>query len=131
MAALARATARAGAPDEARRLLADLQRSARGRTASPLDLAEVFVALGETDRAIQQVERAVAVGAPWLQRVDAGLSLFALHDHARFRALMARMRHAVAKGIEPRSAAPAPARPAQQRPAPASDVAVPVIASDR
>lgn len=131
VAALARATARAGAPDEARRLLADLQRSARGRTASPLDLAEVFVALGETDRAIQQVERAVAVGAPWLQRVDAGLSLFALHDHARFRALMARMRHAVAKGIEPRSAAPAPARPAQQRPAPASDVAVPVIASDR
>ena len=96
VAALARAHARAGARKQAHKLLAELERSRRDHAASPLDLAEVLAALGETDRALREVERAVAEGTPWLLRVDAGLSLDALHDHARFRDLVGRMRRGTA-----------------------------------
>jgi len=120
VAALARAHARAGARDKARRLLSELERNARHRAASPLDLAEVLAAIGETEKALQQVERAVAEGAPWLQHVDSGLSLAALHDRARFRAVVGRMHTASApraegersvaeaRGAVPSSAAVAP-----------------------
>ncbi|HYQ80886.1 MAG TPA: tetratricopeptide repeat protein, partial [Anaeromyxobacteraceae bacterium] len=94
LAALARAHARAGHRHEAHRLLAELERSAPSRAASPLDVAEVLAALGEPEQALQQVERAIAEGTPWLPHVDAGLGMPALHDHARFRDLVARMRAA-------------------------------------
>jgi DNA-binding winged helix-turn-helix (wHTH) protein/tetratricopeptide (TPR) repeat protein len=94
VAALARAHALAGARKEARQLLSELERSAPGRAASPLDLAEVLAALGETDEALRQFERAAAEGAPWLRHVDAGLGLAALHDHARFRELRGRLHRA-------------------------------------
>jgi DNA-binding winged helix-turn-helix (wHTH) protein/TolB-like protein len=100
VAALARAHARAGARDKARRLLSELERNARHRAASPLDLAEVLAAIGDTEKALQQVERAIVEGAPWLQHVDAGLSLAALHDRARFRAVVGRMHTASAPRAE-------------------------------
>lgn len=92
VAGLARAYVRAGRRDEARQLLSELEWAEKARAASPLDLAEVCAALGETDEAIENIERAAASGAPWLPRVDSGLSLAALHDHARFRDIVARMR---------------------------------------
>jgi DNA-binding winged helix-turn-helix (wHTH) protein/tetratricopeptide (TPR) repeat protein len=109
VAALARAHARAGSRAEARQLLSELEHGARERTVSPFDLAEVLAALGETDEALGQVERAVAMGAPWLQRVDSGLSLTALHDRAGFRELVARMRRASAARREAIPGAPAQA----------------------
>jgi DNA-binding winged helix-turn-helix (wHTH) protein/tetratricopeptide (TPR) repeat protein len=96
VAALAGAHARVGARDEARRLLAELQRGQRNRSPSPLDLAEVLVALGDGEGALEQVERAGAEGTPWLQRADAGLGLVSLHEHARFRVLAERLRQASA-----------------------------------
>ena len=54
----------------------------------------------ETERALRQAELAVAEGAPWLPHVDSGLSLTALHDHARFRALITRMRRGGTLGDE-------------------------------
>jgi DNA-binding winged helix-turn-helix (wHTH) protein/tetratricopeptide (TPR) repeat protein/TolB-like protein len=96
VAGLARAHVRAGGRNEARQLLSELEWAERERAASPLDLAEVCAALGETDEAIENVERAATTGAPWLPRVDSGLSLAALHDHARFRGIVARMRRGAA-----------------------------------
>jgi serine/threonine-protein kinase len=87
LAALARAHALAGAPERARRLLAELKQSARDRATSPLDLAEVLAAVGEPKQALEQVERAVAEGFPLLQHADAGVGLAALHDRAPFQAI--------------------------------------------
>lgn len=91
VASLARAQALAGDRKEARKLLAEVERSAPRRAASPLDLAEILEALGETEAALRQVERAVAEEAPWLQRIGGGGGVVALHDHARFRELRSRM----------------------------------------
>ncbi len=109
VAALARAHARGGSPDEARKLLSELERRPRDRRASRLDVAEILAALGETEKAVRQVERAVAEGVPWLPHVDSGLSLTALHDHARFRALVTRMRRSGA-ALDAGAGAWAPAR---------------------
>jgi DNA-binding winged helix-turn-helix (wHTH) protein/tetratricopeptide (TPR) repeat protein len=115
--ALARVHAGAGNREEARRLLAELQRGRRNRATSPLELAEVLAALGDGDEALRQVERAGAEGTPWLQHADAGVRLAALHDDARFHALVARMHPATASqaGREPRvggaAGSPPPASP--------------------
>lgn len=100
VAALARAYARAGAPEKARRLLSELERSARHRATSPLDLAEVLAAIGETTRALEEIERAIAERAPLLEHVDSGLGLAALHDRARFRTLVGRVKSARLSGAE-------------------------------
>jgi DNA-binding winged helix-turn-helix (wHTH) protein/tetratricopeptide (TPR) repeat protein/TolB-like protein len=116
VAGLAHAHARAGAHPEARRLLAELERSARDRAASPLDLAAVLAALGDTDRALEHVERAVAGRTPLLGQFDASLGLAALHDRPRFQALLAK------------AAAPVPGPPgagAEKAPDPRSERRVP------
>jgi DNA-binding winged helix-turn-helix (wHTH) protein/tetratricopeptide (TPR) repeat protein len=57
-AALGQALARAGRPEEARRILAELEERARREYVEPSDFAFLWTALGEADRAVEHLERA-------------------------------------------------------------------------
>lgn len=58
-----------GGEDEARAILRELQRRVERGYVSPIRLAQLYLALGELDQAVEWVERAVearAVGLIWL-----------------------------------------------------------------
>ena len=57
-ARLRQALARAGRPEEARRILAELEERSRREYVEPSDFAFLWTALGEADRAVERLERA-------------------------------------------------------------------------
>jgi adenylate cyclase len=80
-----------GETGKAREVLAELEERARHAFVSPYFFAYVYTGLGESDRALDLLERAVAerTGATYSIK---GSFLFApLRGHPRFRALMRAM----------------------------------------
>ncbi len=83
--------ARAGARSQAEQILVSLQRRQLTQYVSPIDLAHVFLGLGDADGAIAQLEegyhmravRMVIVGDPFFSELESA---------ARYRDLMARLR---------------------------------------
>jgi TolB-like protein/Flp pilus assembly protein TadD len=88
---LGQAYAMTGEPSKAREILRELEERAQGTFVSPYHLAYVYTGLGDADRAMDLLERAVAdrTGATYSIK---GSFLFApLRGHPRFRALMRTM----------------------------------------
>jgi len=92
MAQLGEAYGLAGDSEKAREILCTLDERARSSFVSPYHFAYVYTGLGETDRAIEWLERALAerTGAAYGIR---GSFLFApLQTHPKFKELLRRMR---------------------------------------
>jgi DNA-binding winged helix-turn-helix (wHTH) protein len=87
LAKLARAQARAGATDDARALLAEIERQGERAFIHPIQLAPVYDALGDRDAAFGALARAVELRDPMLIYLATDPHLDPLRDEPRFRAL--------------------------------------------
>jgi len=89
LAHLGQAYARAGQREEAEKILAQLSEEAKSRYVRPTSLADIYMALGDKERAIDELERAyrehVASGVGWI-KVDPMLD--DLRGNPRFEALV-------------------------------------------
>jgi hypothetical protein len=83
--------AAAGSP-AARRTLIELREVAKTEYLSPYYLALIHAALGERDRALDELERAYNEQDTTLGSVNVDPRFAALRSEPRFRALVARMR---------------------------------------
>jgi serine/threonine-protein kinase len=92
LAAIATAHALAGRASEARSLLTELEAQAAHRYVAAYYPAQVWVALGEHDRAFAALERAFDERVHWLPAIHIDPSLDGLRGDARFEALTARVR---------------------------------------
>ncbi|HEX3274042.1 MAG TPA: protein kinase [Gemmatimonadales bacterium] len=81
-----------GRPEEARRLLAELERRRREHYVTPVALAILAAALGDTDAAFGWLERAYQERRGWLAYLNVEPTLDGLRDDPRFRRLLDRMR---------------------------------------
>jgi eukaryotic-like serine/threonine-protein kinase len=90
-ALLAHAVARAGRPDEARRIHAQLREDAEGRYLSPYSEAAIYTGLGETDAAFERLERAYAIRDRGMVWIKVAPRLAPLRGDPRFDALLRRM----------------------------------------
>ncbi|HVR28880.1 MAG TPA: protein kinase [Thermoanaerobaculia bacterium] len=84
--------ARAGLVSEARAVLAELSDPGPGGYMSPIFAAQVHLHLGETERALDLLERALEEGAPRLVWIGVRPSFDPLRDHPRFQRILDRMR---------------------------------------
>jgi tetratricopeptide (TPR) repeat protein len=91
LATVARAYARCDRPDDARAVLADVERAAGAMFVSPFILAPALDALGEREPALVALERAVEVRDPMLAHLGTHPHLDPLRDEPRFRALALRL----------------------------------------
>src|SRR5262249_33344585 len=91
LAMLAHAYALAGKKEDARRLLADLEKRARQNYVSPYPLATVPAAPGETDQAFSLLQRAAAERSTELVYVKFDPKLDGLHADPRFGELLRTM----------------------------------------
>jgi len=83
---------RRGRPDEARKVLGDLQERARSQYVSPVPMVGLQVALGDFDSAFEGLERAHDERRGWLAYLRIEPMLQPLHGDARFQRLLERMR---------------------------------------
>ena len=81
----------AGNADQARGVLRDLEARAPGVYVSPYHLAYVYAGLGEADRAIDCLERAMAEHSGAVYGIKGSFLFASLREHPRFRALLGRM----------------------------------------
>jgi TolB-like protein/tetratricopeptide (TPR) repeat protein len=88
-AELARIHAETGNRPEAQRLLGEL--TARGNAVTPASLAFIYAALGDVDRAFQELDRAADQRAPVLLWANVDPRLDTLRGDARYRALTKRI----------------------------------------
>jgi serine/threonine protein kinase/tetratricopeptide (TPR) repeat protein len=91
LAQFAEASALAGRTDEARAMLVRLEDPARPEPASPYHLAYAYTGLGEADRAIDCIERAIAQHTGAAYGIRGSFLLTPLHGHPRFTALLKRL----------------------------------------
>ena len=91
VAALARTYALSGERALAEALLRQLSAGARGRYVSPLDLALVHAALGQTDKAFASLDRAVRQRANLLIYPKVDPAYDSLRDDPRFAAILRRL----------------------------------------
>lgn len=89
---LGQAYAATGAAEKAEGVLVRLEALARERYVSPYHLAYVHTGLGDADRAIDCLERAVEDGAGGVYGIGGSFLFTSLRTHPRFRALLRRMR---------------------------------------
>jgi hypothetical protein len=86
---MGRAYALSGRTEAARQLISQLQRSPQQRY--PVELAQVYASLGETDRAIDSLEQMLSAGyTNGLDNVVDDPTFDSLVDHPRYRALLER-----------------------------------------
>jgi tetratricopeptide (TPR) repeat protein len=90
-ALLAHAVARAGRPEEARRIHAQLKEDAQGRYLSPYSEAAIYTGLGETDAAFERLEKAYAIRDRGMVWIKVAPRLDPLRGDPRFDALLLRM----------------------------------------
>jgi adenylate cyclase len=83
LAALAHGHAASGEPEEARRILDELERLPPGLFVPPARLALAYAALGDLELGLELLERAAAIGDPWLELVLLTPELSALRSHPR------------------------------------------------
>ena len=89
---LGEAYAMAGNAAKAREILRELEERARGAFVSPYHFAYVHTGLGEFDRAMDWLERAVAERTGPAYSIKGSFLLTPLHTHPRFRALLRQMK---------------------------------------
>jgi serine/threonine-protein kinase len=83
------AYARSGRTAEARQILAKLLEG--GGTAAPVEVAAVYVGLGESEPALDWLEKAFAVRDPTLREIWMDAVWAPLRQHPRYRALVAKI----------------------------------------
>ena len=88
---LGEAYAMAGSTDKAREILRQLEERARSAFVSPYHFAYVYTGLGDYDRALDMLERAVAERTGPAYSIKGSFLLKQLHTHPRFRALLRQM----------------------------------------
>jgi serine/threonine-protein kinase len=88
---LARATAIGGDLAAARGMLAEIEQQAGSRYISPYSLAVVHAALGETDAAFRELDRAVAERSSWMIYAAVNPRLDALRSDPRFEDVLKRV----------------------------------------
>ena len=91
LAQLGQAYGLTGKTDQAREVLARLDRMARERYVSPYHLAYVPVGLGDQERAIDLLERAYEERAGSVYGVKGSFLFAGLRSHPRFQALLRKM----------------------------------------
>jgi TolB-like protein len=89
---LGQAYAMAGKTAEAREILREMEVKAKSAYVSPYYFAYVHTGLGEADRAMDWLERAVAERAGPAYGIKGSFLLAPLHAHPRFRALLRQMK---------------------------------------
>lgn len=90
-AVLARAEALAGRPDEARRILAEMESDRAAARPSDYQRAAAELALGERDVALRRLESAAAAREPWMVLLAVDPMLRDLRGKPRFEALVERL----------------------------------------
>ena len=90
-AAVAHSYGRAGRTEEARRLLHDLTELAKHKYVAPYFLAGIHVGLGESDRAIEYLEKSYEEHSHWLIYLHIDPSMDELRDHHHFQDLLHRV----------------------------------------
>lgn len=88
---LGQAQAMAGNSRTARDILLELEERSRRTYVSPYHFAYVYTGLGEADRALDWLERAVTERTGPAYGIKGSFLLASLHAHPRFRALLAQM----------------------------------------
>jgi tetratricopeptide (TPR) repeat protein len=88
---LGEAYALAGSTDKAREILRELEERAKTVFVSPYHFAYVYTGLGDADRALDLLERAVADRTGPAYSIKGSFLLAPLHKHPRFRALLRHM----------------------------------------
>ncbi|HEY8851288.1 MAG TPA: BTAD domain-containing putative transcriptional regulator [Gemmatimonadaceae bacterium] len=88
---LGQAYAMAGNADKARDILRELEERANTAFVSPYHIAYVYTGLGDYDRALDLLERAVATRTGPTYSIKGSFLLKQLHTHPRFRALLRQM----------------------------------------
>ena len=91
LAALAHAYAASGKQGEARQALAELKELSKGRYVAPLDMAIVYIGLGERELALEWLEKACEDHSYWLIWLKTDPRFDSLHGHPRYRELLRRM----------------------------------------
>jgi TolB-like protein/Tfp pilus assembly protein PilF len=81
----------AGRSTEARALLDELQDGVSHAYVSPVSLAQIYLQLGETDRALEYLERGYEERDPWLLWNKVNPVFAGLRSDARFQDLLARI----------------------------------------
>jgi tetratricopeptide (TPR) repeat protein len=89
---LGEAYAMAGNTVKAREILGELEERSRVGFVSPYHIAYVYTGLGEFDRALDSLERAVAERAGPAYHIKGSFLLMPLNSHPRFRALLRQMK---------------------------------------
>ncbi len=90
VANLACAYARAGRESDARRLLAELEERAEGEIVPSIALAEVHASLGDVERGLAALDRALEARDYWLLMIDRDPLLDSLRTDPRFSSFRAR-----------------------------------------
>jgi adenylate cyclase len=89
---LGQAYAMAGKADEARTIIREMEQRAQTGFMSPYHFAYVYTGLGDYDRALDMLERAVAERTGPAYSIKGSFLLKPLHSHPRFRALLQQMK---------------------------------------
>ena len=90
-AALAHTFAMAGRTEEAVKILDDLTKLSEQKYVAPHFFAGIHIGLGETDRAIEYLEKSYQEHSHWLIYLHIDPSMDALRDDSRFRGLLQRV----------------------------------------
>jgi len=88
---LGQAYAMAGDADRAKEIIRELEERAKTGFVSPYHFAYVYTGLGDYDRALDMLERAVAERTGPAYSIKGSFLLKQLHTHPRFRALLRQM----------------------------------------
>jgi serine/threonine-protein kinase len=88
---LALALARAGKPDYARETLAALEARLKDEYVSPVELATLYIALGDNDRAIDWAEKAYEERRGWMAYLNVHPLMDPLRAEPRFKVLVRKM----------------------------------------
>ena len=90
LGALGHLYAISGKRDEALNILRELERQAAAGYVEPFYIALVHIGLGNTDRALDQLEKSLENGFPWMIHWNVSPRLDPLRNHPRFAALLRR-----------------------------------------